>query len=580
MDDHPLLSPDDRSRDVTQPLSALGPNESLKAASDFLRGTIAQGLTEPLSGGLGADDQILLKFHGMYQEDDRDLRDERRRQKLEPAFEFMVRLRLPGGLCQPAQWLVIDELARAHGNHTIRLTTRQTIQFHGILKKDLKRTIQGLDKVLIDTIAACGDVVRGVMCGSLPERSALHAEIYDLAKRTSAHLLPKTRAYHEIWLDGKKVAGSPAEDEPLLGRTYLPRKFKIAFAVPPSNDVDIFTHDLGFIAIAENGRLAGFDIVAGGGMGRADNDPTTFPRLADPIGFCDPGAVIEIAETVVAIQRDYGDRVTRKHARLKYTIDNRGVAWFRGELERRLGRPLAPPRPYVFTANTDPFGWIEGEDGRWHFALFVENGRVQGRMMEGLRAIAAIHRGDFRLTANQNLIIANVTPAERGRIEALLAEYGLSEGGAAPSLLRRNAMACVALPTCSLAMAESERYLPGLITRLDGLMAECGLTEVPIVLRMTGCPNGCARPYVAEIGLSGRGPGTYNLYLGGGFHGQRLNRLFLENVDEETIVATLSPILRRFAAERAPLEHFGDFVIRAGLVAPVTSGRDFASNKG
>jgi len=566
MDHQSPRSPEDRSRDVTQPLSALSPAESLKAASDHLRGTIAEGLVEPLSGAISADDQFLLKFHGIYQEDDRDLRDERRRQKLEPAYEFLVRLRLPGGLCQPSQWRVLDDLARTYANGTLRLTTRQTFQFHGILKKDLKRTIQGIDKALLDSIGACGDVVRGVLCSSLPERSRLHAEMYDLARRTSEHLLPKTRAYHEIWLNEQRVAGSPAEDEPLLGRTYLPRKFKIAFAAPPSNDVDIYTHDLGFIAIAEGDQLAGFDIVVGGGMGRADNDPSTFPRLADLIGFCRPDEVIELAEAVVSIQRDYGDRVTRKHARMKYTIAARGVDWFKQELERRLGRPLAAPRPFLFTANTDPFGWVEGEDGRFHYTLFVENGRVKGRMMEGLRAIASVHQGDFRLTANQNLILANIPAAERGRISALLDEYGLGEGRAAPSLLRRNAMACVALPTCSLAMAESERYLPGFVTRLDGILAECGLAEVPIILRMTGCPNGCSRPYVAEIGFTGRGPGTYNLYLGGGFHGQRLNRLFLENADEETIVATLSPIFRRFAAERGADERFGDFVIRVGLV--------------
>ncbi|CCG42220.1 assimilatory sulfite reductase (NADPH) hemoprotein subunit [Magnetospirillum molischianum] len=576
MDDQPTRSPEDRSRDLSQPLSALSPTESLKATSDYLRGTLAESLIEPLSGGISADDQSLLKFHGIYQEDDRDLRDERRRQKLEPAYEFLVRLRLPGGICRPSQWLVLDDLARTYANGTLRLTTRQTFQFHGILKKDLKRTIQGIDQALIDSIGACGDVVRGVLCASLPERSRLHAEMYELAKRTSEHLLPKTRAYHEIWLNETRVAGSPAEEEPLLGRTYLPRKFKIAFAAPPSNDVDIYTHDLGFIAIAEGDRLAGFDIVVGGGMGRADNDPSTFPRLADLIGFCRPDEVIALAEAVVSIQRDYGDRVTRKHARMKYTIDDRGVDWFKGELERRLGRTLEAPRPFVFTANTDPFGWTEGEDGRLHLTLFIENGRVKGRMMEGLRAIAAIHQGDFRLTANQNLIVANIPAAERPRIEALLAEYGLYGNDDGPSLLRRNAMACVALPTCSLAMAESERYLPEFITRLDGILAEYGLGEVPIILRMTGCPNGCARPYVAEIGFSGRGPGTYNLYLGGGFHGQRLNRLFLENADEETIVATLTPIFRRFATERGAAEHFGDFLIRVGIVEPVTSGRCFA----
>jgi len=558
----PLISPDDRSRDVTQPLDRLGPNERLKADSRALRGTLAQSLAEPLTGALpSADDQIVIKFHGIYQEDDRDLRDERRRQKLEPAYEFLIRLRLPGGVCRPDQWLVLDDLARTHANRTLRLTTRQTVQFHGVLKRDLKRVVAGMHTALVDSIGACGDLVRGVMAPSLPDRSDLHGRVYDLAARASGHFLPKTRAYHEIFLGETRVAGGEPEEEPILGRTYLPRKFKIGFAVPPDNDVDIYTQDLGFVAIEDGGTLAGFTVLVGGGMGRTDGDETTFARIADPLIFCRPEQVIEVAEAIVGIQRDFGDRATRKHARLKYTIAHRGLDWFRVELARRLGHDLAPPRPFAFTANTDRFGWIDSGDGTSAFTVFVENGRLAGHALDGLREIARIHAGTFRLTANQNLIIAGIATAERERIAALLAEYGL-DGPEAPSLLRRNAMACVALPTCTLAMAEAERALPGFLTRLETLVAGAGLADQPITVRMTGCPNGCARPYVAEIGLTGRGPGTYALYLGGGGHGERLGERVLDNADTETILATLAPLLTRYAAERAPGERFGDFVVR------------------
>jgi len=557
-----LLSPDDRSRDVTQPVEQLGPNESLKANSRGLRGTLAQGLADPLTGGLpSADDQVLLKFHGLYQEDDRDLRDERRRQKLEPAYEFLIRLRLPGGLCRPEQWRVLDHLARSRANGTLRLTTRQTIQFHGVLKGDLRPVLAEMDRVLIDSIGACGDLVRGVMAPPLPEHSALHAEVYELATRVSRHFLPHSRAYHEIWLGETRVAGGEPEAEPLLGRTYLPRKFKIAFAVPPDNDVDIFTQDLGFVAACEDGRLSGFTVLVGGGMGRSDGDPTTFARLADPVGFCRPDEVIAVAEAVVAIQREFGNRRERKHARLKYTIAHRGLDWFRAELTRRLGHHLPPPRPLAFESNSDRFGWVEADNGTFATTLFIETGRVKGRILDGLRAIAAIHQGDFRLTPNQNLIIAGIPPGQRAAIAALLAEHGL-EGAEAPSLLRRNAMACVAFPTCSLAMAESERALPGFITRLEAIVTAAGLAEQPIVVRMTGCPNGCARPYVAEIGLVGRGPGTYALYLGGDGQGARLATRRLDNADEETILATLAPLLHAYAADRRPGERFGDFVSR------------------
>jgi sulfite reductase (NADPH) hemoprotein beta-component len=573
-----LVEPTDRSRDLSQPLEKLHPNETLKAGSNYLRGTIAEGLRDPLTGAIPGDAPQLLKFHGIYEQDDRDLREERRKQKLEPAYQFMVRLRLPGGVCQPEQWLRLDALARQYGNGTLRLTTRQTFQFHGVLKPALKPAIQAINAALLDTIAACGDDNRGVLCTPNPEASAVHAKVYPLAKRVSEHLMPRTRAYLEIWLDGEAVAGSRGEEEPIYGRTYLPRKFKIAFAVPPINDVDVYAHDLGLIAICEGDEVSGFNIAVGGGMGRTDNEPATYPRLADVIGFCAPERVVEVAEKVVLVQRDFGDRVDRKHARLKYTIDDRGIDWFKSELENRLGWSLQAARPFKFETNGDRFGWSRGIGGRWHYTLFVENGRVRDagelQLMTGLREFAQNRAGEFRLTPNQNLIIANVAADDRPRIETLLARHGLN-GTQHQSILRRNAMACVALPTCGLAMAESERYLPSLITKLEAIVAECGLAEEPITIRMSGCPNGCSRPYIAEIGFSGRAPGKYNLYLGGGFHGQRLNKLLLENVGEEKILATLDPIIRRFAAERLPGEHFGDFVIRAGYVPEVTTGRSF-----
>lgn len=573
-----MSAPDpSRSRDRSQPVERLGASEAIKAGSDGLRGTLAQGLGEPLTGAIPGDDIQLLKFHGIYQEDDRDLRDERRRQKLEPAYEFMMRLRLPGGVCRPEQWLALDDLAGRHANGTLRLTTRQTFQFHGVLKQDLRATVKAIDSALLDTIGACGDLVRGVLCSSLPERSALHRDMYEAAKQVSAHFLPRSRAWHEIWLGEERVAGAGEEEETILGRTYLPRKFKIAFAAPPHNDVDVFTHDLGFIAIAdEAGGLAGFNVVIGGGMGRSEGDKATFPRLADLAGFCPKDRVVAWAEAVVTTQRDYGDRVERKHARLKYTIEDRGLAWFRAEAERRAGFALEAPRPFLFTANTDAFGWVEDETGHLHLTLFVENGRVKGRHRDGLRALAAIHKGEFRLTANQNLIVSNVAPGDKAAISALLAEHGLLPGeDEEQGVLRRNAMACVSLPTCNLAMAEAERYLPSLLVKIEALAESRGLAGVPVIVRMSGCPNGCSRPYVAEIGLSGRGPGTYNLYLGGGFHGERLGRLYRENIGEEAILSALDPLFARFGTERGKTEHFGDFLIRAGLVRAVLSGPDF-----
>ena len=567
----------DRSRDRTQSLSNLGPDESLKAESNHLRGTIAEGLLDEITGGVGYSDQKLLKFHGMYQQDDRDVRDERRRQKLEPAYCFMIRVRLPGGVCTPSQWVKLDRLARAYGGETLRLTTRQTFQFHWVLKNDLKATIQGLHHALLDTVAACGDDTRGVMCAVNPMLSGLHTEVYNLARDASNHAMWRSGAYHEIWYGEQKIASSQGE-EPFYGDTYMPRKFKIGFVIPPSNDIDVYTQDLGFIAVAKGRTLEGFNVVIGGSMGRTDGKPETYPRLASPIGFIPVDKVTETIDAVMSVQRDYGDRKDRSHARFKYTIDDKGLDWIKAEIESRLGFSFQPEKTFAFISNGDVLGWSEAEGGRSQFTLFIENGRIANHprlpLMDAILTIAKIHDGTLRLTPNQNLAIADISRERRPMIQSLLEEFGFDDQGGTSSL-RQNAMACVALPTCGLAMAESERYLPGLISKIEPLLAKHSLIDQPIILRMTGCPNGCARPYNAEIGLTGRAPGKYNLYIGGGFHGQRLNKLYRENIGEAAILKELNDLFSRYAGGRQPGEHFGDYVVRAGIVSEVIEGRHF-----
>jgi sulfite reductase (NADPH) hemoprotein beta-component len=542
--------------------------EHIKAKSRQLRGTIADGLADPVTGAISAADTKLLKFHGSYQQDDRDLREERRKQKLEPLYAFMLRARLPGGVVTPAQWRVFDRLATDYASSGLRITTRQTFQWHGILKGNLKPTIAAIHQAMASTIAACGDVLRNVVATPLPEQSALHAEAYAWAARLSAELAPQTTAYHELWLDGEKLVGEP-EPEPLYGQTYLPRKFKIGLAIPPLNDIDVFAQDLGLIAIAEHGRLAGFNLAVGGGMGATHGDPSTYPRLAEVIGFVTPQHLRAAAEQVIAIQRDWGDRSERKHARLKYTLDRRGTAAFVAELERRLGFALQPARDFHFEHNGDRYGWLEGEDGRWHLTLHVESGRLldrrERRLLSGMRELAGVHTGDFRLTCNQNVIVANVAAADRARIDAIVAAHGL-DGYRRQSAIRRHAIACVALPTCGLAMAESERYLPTILDKLEARLEHHGLLDAPILLRLSGCPNGCSRPYLGEIALVGRAPGRYDLRLGADFAGQRLNRTYLENVDEAAILAALDPLFARYAADHAPGEGFGDFLLRSGAL--------------
>ncbi|CAB4412896.1 unnamed protein product [Rhizophagus irregularis] len=545
-------------------------DDDMKVESNYLRGTIAEGLEDTSTGALTERDTKLTKFHGIYQQDDRDLRDERKAQGLEKAFQFMIRIRVPGGISKASQWLAMDEISEKYGNKSLKLTTRQAYQLHGVIKRNLKQTIRDINKCLLDTLAACGDVNRNIMCNPNPLISEVHAEVQDFVKKLSAHLSPRTTAYHEIWLDDKMVAGQAIQDfEPLYGPTYLPRKFKVAIAIPPNNDVDVFAHDLGYIAISDdNDKLLGYNVTVGGGMGMTHNNKKTYPNLGQLIGFCKPDQAIDVAEKVMLVQRDFGDRSNRKHARLKYTIDDRDLDWFREEVESRLGFKLDSPKEYKFENNADRYGWTKGVDDKWNFCMYIENGRVidlPGEPIKtGLREIAKVHKGDFRLTPNQHLILGNVSEQDKEQIEQLLKKYNLDN--LRFTGLRLNSMSCVALPTCGLAMAESERYLPTLVSKLEIIIEECGLREDAITIRMTGCPNGCARPYVAEIAFVGKAMGTYNLYLGGGFYGQRLNKLYKESLKEDDILRELKPILNRYAKERNDGERFGDFVIRMGYV--------------
>ncbi|MDP5145679.1 assimilatory sulfite reductase (NADPH) hemoprotein subunit [Shewanella sp. ULN5] len=556
----------------------LAVNEYLKIDSDYLRGTIQEGLDTQVTGSFSDGDQQLIKFHGFYQQDDRDLRNERKEQKLEPLYSFMLRARVPGGICSPAQWLDVDKISSTlTTSNSIRLTTRQTFQYHGIPKRNLKTLIQGLDRAALDSIAACGDVNRNVMCNPNPVESKLHQQAYAVAKELSDHLLPHTRAYAEIWLDEEKLLDTETH-EPVYGKTYLPRKFKMAVSVPPDNDVDVYTNDLGFIAIAEQGELIGFNLVAGGGMGSTHGEVETFPRLADDFGFIKTADVIKFAEAVMTVQRDWGNRVNRKRSRLKYTIVDHGYDAFKAEVEKRAGVKFETKRDVVIGDRGDRYGWVEGIDNKWHLTLFIESGRIKdmpGKTLQtGLREIAKIHKGDFRMTSNQNMIIASVAAEDKAEIEGLARKHGLL--GEVLSATRGHSIACVALPTCALAMAEAERYFPAFIDHIDALQQKHGISDQAIVVRMTGCPNGCARPFAAEIGLVGKAPGRYNLYLGASFEGTRLNKMHKENIQEAEILSELDGLFGRYAEERDAGETFGNFTVRIGVVkAVLDAAKDF-----
>ena len=562
-------------------------NEDIKIQSNFLRGTIAEGLEDTSTGAIATSDQQLTKFHGTYMQDDRDLRDERKAQGLEPAYAFMIRCRLNGGVATPSQWLQMDAISSSYGNETMKMTTRQTFQFHGVIKSKLKSAMRGINKALMTTIAACGDVNRNVMCSSLPTQSAYHQDVHQAAAKISDHLLPATTAYHEIWLKEDndkqtKVAGDAIVDhEPLYGPTYLPRKFKITIAVPPHNDTDVFAHDIGLIAIkGSNGRLEGFNVLAGGGMGVTHNNKKTYPRTGSMMGYAPVEKIQFVCEKIMLVQRDNGDRSNRKHARLKYTIDDMGVDVFRSKVEDLLAYQFEEPRPYEFKSNIDTFGWQKDEFGLNHFTFFIENGRIEDTaeypMKTGLREIAKVHKGEFRLTGNQHLCLSGVHDDELDRIADMMKQYKLDN--VQFSGLRLSSSACVAFPTCGLAMAESERYLPQLITKLEDCLEENGLKQDSIVMRMTGCPNGCARPWLAEVAFVGKAYGAYNMYLGGGYHGQRLNKLYRSSIQEEEILDIMKPMLKRYALEREQGEHFGDWVIRAGYIKPTTEGKTFHDN--
>jgi len=529
-------------------------NETIKSDSHLLRGTIAQEMADPATGAISEPNAQLTKFHGLYLQDDRDLRLALKKADKEKAFAFMLRVRLPGGRATPQQWLVLDRLSDAIASPSLRLTTRQTFQFHGILKGNVKKLIKGMHQVLLDSIAACGDVNRNVMAPPNPEHNPLLQQVYQQAKGWSEFALPKTHAYHEIWLDDEKVAGGEAE--PIYGPTYLPRKFKTGFALPPHNDVDIFSQDLGFIAIVEGDRLAGYNVTVGGGL-----------------GFIPPDKVNAVGEAVLTTQRDYGDRANRKHARLKYTIEDRGLDWFRAEVEKRAGLKFAPARPFSFTSIEDPLGWHECADGTWFYGLHILSGRIKNvpgwPMKTALKEIAEIHTGDFRLTPSQNLTISGVTTAQKARIDEILAKHGLANENKR-SRLRLNSLSCVALPTCGLALAESERALPDILTKLESIIDEAGLHDDAISLRVTGCPNGCARPSLAEIALVGKAPNKYALYLGAKYNGTRLNRLFAATVTIDEAIALLAPVIKRYAVERKAGEGFGDFCDREILPADAT----------
>ncbi|KAJ3720900.1 sulfite reductase subunit beta [Lentinula raphanica] len=563
------------SRKEPQPITL----EHVKAASGYLRGTIAEGIADLTTGALAPTDPPLTKYHGIWQQDDRDIREERQAQGLEPAYNFMVRVRMPGGLCTPMQWLQLDRLADEYGNGTMKITTRQTLQFHGILKKYLKKSIQDINKALLDTLEVGGDVNSNIVCSSIPTMSDIYAQVHSFCTKISDRLMPRTTAYHEIWLDQKMVAGHAVKDfEPVYSEWYLPRKFKIAIAVPPTNDVDIFTNDLGYIAIIDDDgtNVIGYNVLVGGGMGITLGNQKTYPRIASLIGFCTPEQAVDVAEKVTLVQRDFGDRVDRKTARLKYTVDRMGLEIFKTELEMRLGYTMQESRPFSFDRNLDEYGWVEGQSGRFYFTTFIENGRIQDtqkmQLKACLREIAKIHKGSFRLTTNQHLIIAEVEKDDIPKIKDILSRYNINNG---LSGLRLSSSACVAFPTCGLAMAESERYLPLLIDKLEIICEESGLRNDSIMIRMTGCPAGCTRPNVAEIGFLGKAPGAYVMLLGGGENGQRLARVYRENVTEPEILAILAPMIKHYALDRYEHERFGDFVIRKGYIEAVNTSHEF-----
>lgn len=551
--------------DLIAELGNLHSNEQLKFSSKFLRGNIPEGLANKSTGSMPAEDPLLLKFHGIYQQDDRDIRTQRQERLLEPNYQFMVRLRIPGGLLTKSQWNGLDAISRKYADRGIRITTRQTIQFHGVRKRALKSCMKAIQGLGLDTIAACGDDSRGVVCGANPYLSDISKQIQQIARRTSERLIPRTSAYKEIWYEESPKLRS-ANEEPIYGPLYLPRKFKVGFAIPPSNDIDVYGQDVGFIAVIRDNKLIGFNLCVGGGMGKVDNRQDSYPRLAQEIGFIKAQEAPEVAEIIMGIQRDFGDRKDRHQARFKYTLDRKGMPWFLELLKERRGKSLLTPYPIQFTHNGDEIGWKQGDNGRWHCTLHINSGRITGALRDQLAGFCQQYSGEIRITTNQNLQLTNVPGYELDQVKIRLDDIGL-EPFTRPGLQAAISLSCVALPTCGLAMAEAERYLPDFLTKFNKLKSQHALDSLPITLRITGCPNGCSRPYIAEIALTGRAHGLYNLYLGGSHLGDRLASLYASNVNEEKIFLLLDALMQKYKETAMSHERFGDFLNRMDLLA-------------
>lgn len=545
----------------------LSSTEHIKVKSDSLRGTIVHSLQNEITGAISDEDQALIKFHGMYQQDDRDRREERAAKKLDRLYSFMIRLRLPGGFMTPEQWIGTHHIAGDHSTGIIKITTRQTLQLHGLIKSHIKPTIQGFNEVKLDSIATCGDINRNVICSSHPKQSPIHQEIFAYADKISTMLKPKTNAYYEIWLDGEKIADKKDEEDPLYQDRYMPRKFKIAIGIPPNNDVDVFANDIALIAIIEDNQLQGFNIAIGGGLSATHGNPENYPRLATVIGFTDTEEkTMKAIYEILTVQRDHGNRSDRKLARLKYTVDKYGVDWYRDEVEKRTGFKFETPRPYHFEERRDYYGWQQNYQGLWYYTVFIENGRIlddeQLALKTALYEIAETGKANFRFTCNQNVILSDILPVDKDAVDSILKKYKVTDHTDNTSVIRKNSMACVALNTCPLALAEGQRYLPSLISKIEIILDKHALSGKDIIIRMTGCPNGCARPVLAEIGFVGTAYGKYNLHLGADHQGTRLNKLYKENLDEPAILQELDGLLGIYSKEKINGEYFGDFSLR------------------
>ncbi|CAN5516318.1 assimilatory sulfite reductase (NADPH) hemoprotein subunit [soil metagenome] len=554
----------------TQNTQAPSPVEKIKKESHGLRGNIVPSIKEPITGSVPEDTVQLVKFHGMYLQDDRDRREARAEKKLERLYSFMIRLRLPGGILTPEQWIALHHIAGEHSTGVIKITTRQTLQLHGVYKSHVKPTLQAFNAVKLDSIATCGDINRNVTAAAHPQASPLHEQIHGFADKISTMLMPKTRAYYEIWLDEEKLGERISEEDPLYQERYLPRKFKVGIAIPPNNDVDVLTNDLGLIAIIEKNKLKGFNIAVGGGLSATHGNEHTYPRLASELGFVSiengEKNLMKTIYEVLTVQRDFGNRSDRKLARVKYTIDRMGVDGYREELEKRIGFKLEPAKPFEFTDRKDYYGWNKNHKGLWYYTIFVEHGRItddiNSATKTALYEIAQTGKAMFRFTGNQNITVGDVSAKDKAEIDAILEKFHVKNFTEKSSAIRKNSIACVAFNTCPLALAEAQRYLPSLVTKLEPVLAKYKLSEDEIIIRMTGCPNGCGRSPAAEIGLVGTSYGHYNLHLGGDRIGTRLNTKFKDSLNEEQIISELDNLFANYSKQKKGNETLGDFAHR------------------